>query len=126
MSVPEADGLVFRDGQAAGPLGRGPLPAVLCHGWGVHPAALVAKWILGVQPAGTGFEPIRIAPMPADVRSLSGRVWTPKGAVEVDIGRDGRGRRIRITVPNGAAYRLDRRHLEDSDEVEVTGGKAAK
>jgi hypothetical protein len=124
--VPEAESLVFHDGRVDGPLGRGPLPAVLCHGWGVHPAALVAKWILGVQPAGPGYDPILIAPMPSAIRNLSGRVWTPKGAVEVDIGRDGRGRRIRITIPAGAAYRLDRSHLADFDEVEIAGGKAVK
>jgi hypothetical protein len=114
-----------RDGHVEGPYARQP-PPVLCHGWGVHPAALVAKWILGVQPAGPGFEPLLLAPMPGDLTNLSGRAWTPKGPVEVAIGRDDRGRRIRITVPGEMPYRLDRRHLSPDDEVEVSGGKAVK
>jgi hypothetical protein len=124
--LPDARQGAGRDGEFDGPYGRGPLPAVLCHGWGVHPAAMVAKWVLGVQPAGPGFEPILLSPMPGDVKTLSGRIWTPKGAVDVNIGRDNRGRRIRITVPADAAYHLDRRHLTDSDEVEVTGGRAVQ
>jgi alpha-L-rhamnosidase len=104
----------------------GPLPTAACHAWGVHPAALVAKWVLGVRPAGPGFEPILLAPMPGDIRKISGRVWTPKGPVEVSIGPNDRGRHISITVPGDATYRLDRSRLEDADEVEVTGGKAVK
>jgi alpha-L-rhamnosidase len=124
--VPEILPPVFHDGQPDGPFGRGPLPAVLCHGWGVHPAALVATWVLGVRPAGPGFEPILVAPMPGDLRKISGRVWTPQGPVEVRIGPDDRGRRVQITVPAGAAYRVDRRGLADVDELEITGGKAVK
>jgi hypothetical protein len=115
-----------QDGQLDGGYGRGPLPAVACHAWGVHPLALFATWVLGVQPAGPGFEPILLAPMPGDLRQVSGRVFTPKGPVEVRIGPADRGRRIAITVPSGAAYRLDRSHLEDVDQVEITGGKAVK
>jgi len=114
-----------RDGHFEGPYGRPP-PPVLCHGWGVHPAALVAKWILGVQPAGPGFDPLLLAPMPGDLTNLSGRAWTPKGPVEVAIGRNNRGRKIRILVPGEMPYRLDRRHLSADDEVEVSGGKAVK
>ncbi|MCX5673043.1 MAG: hypothetical protein NTU94_17145, partial [Planctomycetota bacterium] len=114
-----------RDWLAEGPYGRQP-PPVLCHGPGVHPAALLAKWILGVQPAGPGFEPALLAPMPDDIRNLSGRVWTPKGPVEVSIGHDGHGRMVRISVPAEMSYRLDRRHLADDDQIEVQGGKEVK
>ena len=124
--LPDAESAASRDGQIDGPYSHGPLPAVLCHGWGVHPASLVAQWVLGVQPAGPGYEPILLAPMPGDIRQIRGNVWTPKGPVEVDIGHNGRGRRVRITVPAGAAYRLDRRHLSDLDEIEITVGKAVK
>ncbi len=123
---PPAEPLPAHDGHLDGIYGRGPMPAVGCHGWGVHPAALVAQWILGVRPAAPGFDPILLAPMPGNVRSISGHVWTPKGPVNVNIGPSGRGRTIRITVPEGAAYRLDRRQLADLDEIEVTGGKAVK
>ena len=112
-----------RDGRGEGPYLTVP-PPVLCHGGGVHPAALVAKWILGVRPGAPGFEPLVLAPMPDEVTALRGSVWTPKGPVEVSIGRDDRGRQIRIAVPEKMPYRLDRRHLAEDDTVEVAGGKA--
>jgi hypothetical protein len=89
----------------------------------VHPAAIAARWILGVHPGGPGFDPLVLAPMPGDVGRFSGAVWTPKGKVEVAIGRDGRGRLLRVTVPEGLPYRLDRSHLDEWDKVEVVGGK---
>jgi hypothetical protein len=94
----------------------------MCHGWGVHPAALVAKWVLGVQPERPGFEPMRFAPMPGDVRQLSGRVWTPKGEVEVSIRRRAGRREITAVLPAGLRYRLDLRHLNAADAVRITGG----
>ena len=102
---------------------NGQPPWVLCHGYGVAPAALVAKWILGVRPDGPGFQPLLLAPMPADLRRISGRVWTPEGPVEVAIGPARGHRIIRAVVPDGLAYRLDRQHLDPDDDVEVTGGK---
>jgi len=98
-------------------------PWVLCHGYGVAPAALVAKWILGVRPDGPGFKPLLLAPMPADLRRISGRVWTPEGPVEVVVEPARGRRRIRAVVPDGLSYRLDRTHLDPDDEVEVIGGK---
>ena len=101
-------------------------PEVLCHGWGVHPAALVARWVLGVRPAGPGFEPLLLAPMPADLKRISGRLWTPKGPVEVAIRRGQARREVRVIVPEGLAYRLDRRHLDKRDDVVVVGGRPEK
>ncbi|MBE3069709.1 MAG: hypothetical protein IMZ66_05685, partial [Planctomycetes bacterium] len=108
-----------------GPYDRLP-PTVLCHGWGVHPAALVATWVLGVRPGGPGFEPLLLAPMPGDLKRICGRAWTPRGPVEVAI-RPARGRRkILATLPADLPYRLDRRHLAEGDEVQVSGGRAVE
>lgn len=134
-TVPEVFPLAGAARRAAGPAGdegcsyiEGPYgarpPEALCHGWGVHPASLVARYVLGVHPAAPGFEPALLSPMPGGLSQISGRVWTPKGPVEVSIGRDGRGREIRFALPDGMPYRLDRRHLADEDQVAVTGGKA--
>jgi alpha-L-rhamnosidase len=112
-----------RDGRVEGPYGTRP-PEVRCHGWGVHPAALMAKWILGVRPGGPGFEQVELAPMPGDLDCAKGRAWTPRGPVDVDITSEGRRRTIRITIPEGLNYRLDRRYLADGDVVEVVGGKS--
>jgi hypothetical protein len=111
-----------RDRWAESPYGGRP-PEVLCHAWGVHPAALVARWVLGVRPGGPGFEPLLVAPMPGDLADIRGRVWTPRGPVDVAIAGKPRRRKVRVTVPEGMPYRLDRRHLAVEDEVVITGGK---
>jgi len=128
VTVPEAfplgDGRrgPSEDGAVEGPYIVRP-PEVLCHGWGVHPAALVARWILGVRPGGPGFEPLLLAPMPGDLKDIRGRVWTPHGPVEVAIRSRAGRREVRAAVPEGMPYRLDRRHLAADDAVEVAGGK---
>jgi len=109
-------------GADTGPYGPR-VPWVLCHGTGVYPPALVARWILGVAPDGPGFERLRLAPMPAALKHVEGRVWTPKGWVEVSIRSTRKRRTVRATLPEGLAWRLDRTHLEE-DEVEVTVGEA--
>ena len=127
-TVPE----VFRPGAEAdppepapeGPYGRPP-PRVACHGWGAYPEALLAPYVLGVRPEGPGFEPAALAPMPGRLRKVQGGIWTPKGLVEV-LMRVVRGRRrIRYRLPAGMAWRLDRSHLAERDEVQVEGGAPA-
>jgi hypothetical protein len=108
-----------------GPNGRRLAPAG-CHGWGAYPEALVARWVLGVHPEEPGFEPARLAPMPGRLVRMSGSVWTPKGRVRVAIGASRGRRRVRVEVPEGMRYRLDRRHLEKGDEVQIVGGEAVK
>jgi hypothetical protein len=39
-------------------------------------------------------------------------------------GKAGR-REVRAVLPEGMPYKLDRRHLDKADEVEVAGGKPA-
>ena len=112
------------DGVAHGPYGGLP-PAALCHSWGAYPPAQAVRWLLGIQPEKPGFEPLRLAPMPGSVEQISGRVWTPKGFVEVAIETNDGRRHVRAVLPEGMAYRLDRRHLAKDDEVEVTGGRQA-
>ncbi|MGB2795752.1 MAG: alpha-L-rhamnosidase N-terminal domain-containing protein [Phycisphaerae bacterium] len=107
-----------------GPNGRRLAPAG-CHGWGAYPEALVARWVLGVHPEEPGFEPARLAPMPGGLVRVSGSVWTPKGRVRVAIGASRGRRQVRVEVPEGMRYRLDRRHLEKSDEVQIVGGEEA-
>ncbi|MFO8014394.1 MAG: hypothetical protein R6X20_13940, partial [Phycisphaerae bacterium] len=111
-------------GVDGGPYGRR-VPWVLCHGTGVYPPALVARWILGVVPERPGFEVLRLAPMPAELKQVEGRVCTPKGWVEVAVRATKTRRTVRATLPEGLPYRLDRTYLDETDEVEVTGGEAA-
>ncbi|MBE3123748.1 MAG: hypothetical protein IMZ65_03005, partial [Planctomycetes bacterium] len=93
-------------------------------GWGVHPASAIARWVLGVRPGGPGFDPLMLAPMPGELKHVSGRVWTPKGPVEVSIRKAGEHREIQAAVPEGMPYRLVRDHLEVEDVVEIRGGQA--
>jgi len=128
VTVPEMFPLAVRrrrgeaDGVAYGPYG-GPPPATLCHSWGAYPPALAAKWILGVHPGRPGFEVLHLAPMPGSVGRISGRVWTPRGFVEVSIQKKGSRREVRAVLPAGMVYKLDRRRLDKQDEVEVVGGR---
>ncbi|MBL7140211.1 MAG: family 78 glycoside hydrolase catalytic domain [Planctomycetes bacterium] len=130
VTVPEVFPLPDADkppppGAQDGPyLGR--TPWVLCHGAGTYVPAMLARWVLGVAPEGPGFEPMRLAPMPADLKTVGGRVWTPKGWVEVRVATRAGKRTVRASLPEGLAYRLDRRHLAEDDEVEVTGGQAVE
>jgi len=130
VTVPEV--FPLSDGDVSPPPGatdgpyRGRTPWVLCHGTGAYVPAMLARWVLGVAPEGPGFEPMRLAPMPADLKAVGGRVWTPKGWVEVQVATRAGRRTIRATLPDGLAYRLDRRYLADADEVEVSGGEAVE
>ncbi len=101
------------------------VPWVLCHGTGAFLPATLARWALGVRPDGPGFDPLRLAPMPADLKHIGGRVWTPKGWVEVTIRSAAGRRRVRAALPEALPYRLDRTHLQESDEVAITGGRPA-
>ncbi len=98
-------------------------PGVGCHGPGAAVAALVARWVLGVRSGGPGFEPALLAPMPGGLPRLRGTVCTPKGDVRVSVATAGGRRQVRIAVPEGMAWVLDRRHLARGDAVEVTGGR---
>jgi hypothetical protein len=122
--VPAADA-ALPEGADGGPYGRR-VPWVRCHGTGVYPPALVGRWILGVVPDGPGFETLRLAPMPADLKQVEGRVWTPKGWVEVTMRATKKRRTVRATLPPGLPYRLDRTYLDEADEVDVQGGEEAE
>jgi hypothetical protein len=118
------NGAADGDGLAHGPYGGLP-PVTLCHAWGAYPPAMLARWVLGVQPGSPGFETLSLTPMPGSVEQISGRIWTPKGFVEVSIRGRTAHREVRATLPEGMPYKLDRRHLAKEDEVEVVGGRPA-
>lgn len=55
------------------------------HAWGSVPGNIVGRFILGVRPKASGFSMIKIAPQPASLTQVSGKVPTIKGPVVVDI-----------------------------------------
>jgi hypothetical protein len=109
-----------------GPFGGQDPPVVRCHGWGTYPPALVARWVLGVRPDRPGFEQTLVAPMPGSLARLRGTVRTPRGDVTVSLSTAGDRRTVKIALPEGMPYRLDRSHLGLVDEVEVAGGVAVE
>ena len=56
-----------------------------CHGWGAHPLYHYFASLLGIRPAGFGFEQVEIAPMPGHLASLSGEMVHPRGRIVVDL-----------------------------------------
>jgi hypothetical protein len=61
--------------------------------------------------------------MPGSLGRLRGTVCTPKGDARIRVATTGGRRQVRIAVPDGMAWVLDRRHLARGDAVEVTGGQ---
>lgn len=54
--------------------------------------------ILGVRPAKTGYEELKINPVPGYLTSASGYVITPKGMVHVQWQKDGENILVNYTV----------------------------
>jgi alpha-L-rhamnosidase len=64
-------------------IGSGHWSRSLCHGWSAAPAYFLSTQVLGVTPLAPGYERIRIAPQPFNLRWASGTVPTPRGPVTV-------------------------------------------
>ncbi len=75
------------------------------HAWGAAPANLLPRFVLGVEAAVPGWERARIAPRPAGLTRASGRVPTPRGAIEVEW-TDGPVFRFEALLPDGVSAEL--------------------
>jgi hypothetical protein len=53
------------------------------HAWGAAPANILPRYIIGVRPTKPGWSEILIAPQPASLTSLLGKVPSPRGPVHV-------------------------------------------
>ena len=58
-------------------------PRSECHAWGALALYELPSVILGVRPAGPGYEKILVSPCPGYMTSASGTVHTPQGDVSV-------------------------------------------
>ncbi len=56
-----------------------------CHAWGAHPLFHCYATILGIRPDAPGFRSVRIAPMPGDLKKVSGTMPHPKGEIAVSL-----------------------------------------
>ena len=76
------------------------------HAWGAAPANIISRFVLGVRPLEPGYTSILIAPQPGTLKSIRGKVPTPRGPVAVALQNDAR-MRLEIEVPPGATARVE-------------------
>lgn len=73
-----------------------------CHAWGSHPLYHYAATLLGIRPAGLGFESVQIRPQIGAIQEASGRIMHPTaGPIEVSISGAGGHRVARVVLPPG-------------------------
>lgn len=72
-----------------------------CHAWGAHPLYHYFATLLGIRPASSGFQTVRIVPQLGRLNRASGTLVHPKGNIEVDFVQDGDTLRGHITLPAG-------------------------
>ncbi|MCB0156716.1 MAG: hypothetical protein KDD83_01185, partial [Caldilineaceae bacterium] len=54
-------------------------------GWGAHPLYHYFATLLGIRPAGLGFDEVEIRPMPGALTHLSGEMVHPRGRLAADL-----------------------------------------
>ncbi|GGD94281.1 alpha-L-rhamnosidase [Paenibacillus nasutitermitis] len=70
------------------------------HAWNGYPARLMQEYMAGIQPAGPGFEQVRIKPYPApELAFAEASVPTVRGAVQVRWERLENGLRLISDIP---------------------------
>ncbi|MCC6423310.1 MAG: alpha-L-rhamnosidase [Phycisphaerales bacterium] len=72
-----------------------------CHGWGAHPIYHFFATVLGIRPAGMGFNQVDITPNLGPLREVSGKLIHPRGYIEVDLRTEGQSLDGIITLPPG-------------------------
>ncbi len=70
-----------------------------CHGWGAHPLYHYFASLLGIRPAGFGFERVEITPMPGHLTTLSGSLPHPQGRIDVSLSFQGAHASGTVTLP---------------------------
>lgn len=93
-----------------------------CHAWSATPTYDLTTHILGVSPAGAGFERVRVQPWFGPLRHLAGTVPTPRGPVHIDLDRGGDGPRGRVELPPGTSGDLEFAEWPELGRVELRGG----
>jgi len=85
------------------------------HAWGACPANIVPRYLLGVRPLEPGFKRVLIQPQTGDLATVSGRVPTPHGAVDLALQLlEYNHYRLNVVIPAGieALVRLPRLRCE--------------
>lgn len=69
------------------------------HAWGAAPANLIARKLMGVEPAEPAFRRIRIRPQPGSLKRASLDLPTIRGTVHVDFEQDARRAIVNVELP---------------------------
>jgi alpha-L-rhamnosidase len=76
----------------------------MSHGWGANVLVEVQRAILGVVPTSPGYATFTVTPPPRPLRTVSGRVPTPRGPITVVWQRGTSGRwGLTLAVPGNAS-----------------------
>lgn len=70
-----------------------------CHAWGASPNIEFFRTVLGVDSAAPGFGKIKVEPHLGSIKSISGSVPHPNGAVAVNYKLEGGKWRISVSIP---------------------------
>ncbi len=70
-----------------------------CHPWSCSPNINFFKTICGIQPVEVGFEKVRIAPNPGDLKLINARFPHPKGEIKMNLKFDGNIVTGEIVIP---------------------------
>ncbi|MCI8442294.1 MAG: alpha-rhamnosidase [Provencibacterium sp.] len=87
-----------------------PYEKSLCHAWSASPVYLLGAYRLGVRNTGVAYESFDVRPQLGDLKSFSGKVPVPGGAVRVEM--DAAHIRVLSDIPggtlriNGQTYKL--------------------
>lgn len=77
-----------------------------CHAWGAHPVFHYCATILGIRPAGFGFQTVEIRPRLGPLSWAEGSVVHPKGRLHTRFEAVIGGLRGEVTLPPGVTGRL--------------------
>ena len=72
-----------------------------CHAWGSSPNYEFLATVAGIMPASSGFATVRIAPALGKLESVDARMPHPKGMIDVQLRKIGKGLSAQISLPDG-------------------------
>ena len=87
----------------------------LCHAWGASPVYLLSKYALGVRPTSPAYATYEVRPNLMCFGSISGKVPTPNGVVEVSM--DKTGVTVRADVDGGTLVIADKTYPIEKGSV---------
>ena len=92
------------------------------HAWGAAPANLLPRFVLRVRPLQPGWGEALIAPQPSGLEHASGRIPTPRGAIEVQWTAKA-GFVLKVNVPESIQARVILPAGPDDEGVRLNGKK---